>query len=594
MNLVDEKLKEIRRLMARDNVAAVIVPGNDPHNSEYVADYWQARKWLTNFSGSAGTAVVTMDKAVLWTDSRYYLQAEKQISGSGFELFRQGQPDVPDCYEWLGSVLKEGQIIGFDGRLFNVKSVRQLKDKLKPGVQLKTDIDYINQLWRDRPAMPVTEAYLFSEKFAGQARSEKLAQVREKMAERRADYHLISTLDDLAWVLNLRGSDVAYNPVNIGFLLIGLEKVFLFIDPQKLNRKVTGALKRDGVELLAYEAVEETLANLPKGARMLADPALTSCRLHDVMKDRMTLVEKSGPCVALKAVKNKVQIDHMEHTAAVDGAAVVKFLYWLEHEGRSGKQTEVSVAAMLHDFRKQDPNFVDDSFEPIMAWGDHSAIVHYSADGESNVRLGDQGVFLTDSGGNYLTGTTDITRTIGFGRPDPELIKDYTLVLKGHIAVANTVFPKGTKGFQIDTLARQYLWQQGKDFGHGTGHGVGFFLCVHEGPARISPFPSEVKLEPGMVLTNEPGLYRAGKYGIRLENMIRVKTAFENEFGGFLKFSNLTWCHFERDLIDTSLLTREEIDYLNTYHRDVYHHLKDFLSADQVRWLAEKTRAIKE
>ena len=589
----NEKIDCIRQLMRDSNLAAVIIPSNDPHQSEYVAEHWQARKWITGFSGSAGTSVITSEHAILWTDFRYYLQAEKQISGSLFELFKMGEPDVPTVEKWLADTLKSGDTIGIDGNMFSMADVKKVTAEIEAkGLCLNTGIDFITELWKDRPVRPNSQAFSLSEKYTGKSRGDKFREIRRQMDALGASYHLMATLDDIAWTLNLRGKDVHTNPVNIAFVLIAPEKVFLFVSKEKVNDALVGELNRDGIDILDYQDIYASLLKIQDDGIILVDPGNTNYRLYQSINKKCKIIENSNPAIALKTIKNDIEINHLRQTVIKDGVAVVSFLFWLEHLPDDERITEISAADKLYGFRKKQDLFVDNSFDPIMAFQDHSAMCHYSASLETNVAIGDTGMFLTDSGGNYLTGTTDITRTIFQGEPSKQQITDYTLVLKGHIAVATTLFPKGTKGFQIDTLSRQYLWKQGMDFGHGTGHGVGFFLCVHEGPARISPHPVDVKLEKGMVLTNEPGLYREGAYGIRLENMILVDQAFENEFGIFMKFETLTNCHFERNLIDPNLLSKDEKDWINTYHEGVYEKLSPKLDKDVASWLKEKTRPI--
>lgn len=575
------------------NISAVIVPSDDPHQSEYVAPHWQARKWLTGFSGSAGTAVVTQDHAILWTDFRYYLQAEHQISDSGFTLYKMGKPDVPTFQKWLEDTLVPGDTIGIDGNVSSTAFVKKLEQGFEArGLLLDTGVDVIRDLWTGRPPLPDSPAFSFPEKYAGQKRGDKIKEIRERMTALGAAYHLMTTLDDIAWTLNLRGRDVHSNPVNIAFVLMGHETVALFISREKVSDDLAEELARDGISLFEYDTIALALSKIQDGHAVLVDPENTNYRLYQAINKKCKIVEKPTPSIALKAIKNDTQIALLKETAVKDGRAVVNFLFWLEHRPDGEKITEVSVADKLYEFRKDQALFVDNSFDPIMAHGDHSAMCHYSATKETDVVIGKKGMFLSDSGGNYLTGTTDITRTICRGEPAKQERMDYTLVLKGHISVASTLFPKGARGFQIDTLARQYLWKGGMDFGHGTGHGVGFFLSVHEGPARISPHPVDIRLEQGMVLTNEPGLYREGRYGIRLENMILVDQAFENEFGTFMKFETMTYCHFERNLMETDLLSREEKAWINSYHAMVYDTLSPGLDKDVASWLREKTRPI--
>ena len=589
----NEKIDRIRKLMKDGNIAAVIIPSDDPHKSEYVTEYWQARKWLTGFSGSAGMAVITLEHAILWTDFRYYIQADKQISGSWFELYKMGEPDVPTVQKWLMNTLNPGDIVGMDGNVFSVADIKKYKRQFEAKeILLNTDIDFIKELWTDRPAMPKSPAFSLSEEYTGKSRKNKLKEIQNQMDELDATYHLMATLDDIAWTLNLRGKDVHTNPVNIAFVLMSPKKVSLFISDGKIDHTLAKELNQDGIDIAGYEDIYTALSKLQETKTILIDPENTNYRLYQSINKKCKIIEESNPAIALKAIKNDIEIAHLRQTLIKDGLAVVNFLFWLDHQNEDAQITEQSVADKLYLFRKEQEFFIDNSFDPIMAYQDHSAMCHYSATKETDVVIGNNGMFLTDSGGNYLTGTTDITRTICRGNPSKQEITDYTLVLKGHIAVATTLFPKGTRGFQIDTLSRQYLWQQGLDFGHGTGHGVGFFLCVHEGPARISPHPIDVKLEKGMVLTNEPGVYREGAYGIRLENMILVDQAFENEFGTFMKFETLTICHFERTLIEREMLSEEEKDWINTYHARVYETLSPHMDQDVAVWLKEKTRPV--
>lgn len=452
-------------------------------------------------------------------------------------------------------------------------------------------MDVVAHLWKERPGRPDSKAWSLAVEYAGKDRKEKLDQIRKKMAEKECDCHVMATLDDIAWAFNLRGKDVHTNPVNIAFALILPEKTVLFISPEKVDPPLKQELGKDGVQLAGYDDVSDWLSALEARQSILIDPDNLNFKLYQSINPGCRIVEDANPAIALKAVKNKVELRHIRQTAVRDGVAVVNFLYWLENLAKDSI-TEVSVAEKLHALRKEQDFFVDNSFDPIMAYEEHSAMCHYSATSETDVVIGNTGMFLTDSGGNYLTGTTDITRTICRGKPTSQEVKDYTLVLKGHISVATTPFPKGTKGFQIDTLARQYLWNNGMNFGHGTGHGVGFFLCVHEGPARISPVQNDTALEKGMLLTNEPGVYREGSYGIRLENQVLVTDAFENEFGEFFRFENVTFCHFERDLIDPNLMDQRELDWVNNYHSQVFKKLSEHLDKNVAVWLKEKTRLI--
>ena len=584
-----DKLSALRTEMERHGVDALIIPSGDPHQSEYTADHWQARHWLTGFTGSAGTAVVTRTVANLWTDFRYWIQAEAQMEG--FELFKQGDDGVPDYDEWLADHLDTGACIALDGRMVSAAQTKKLRRVFKDyDIHLDTTIDLISDLWTDRPPMPATKAFVLADAFAGQTREEKLLAIRGKMTKKGADAHLMSALDDIAWTFNLRGGDVHTNPVNLAFALIEADNTRLFINPAKLDAGVSESLEGDGITLLPYEAVDNALSTLPDGTKLLLHPEAVSDHLYRAANPGCKLIEGQNPATGLKCIKNKVEAGHISDTAVKDGRAVVRFLHWLETTEEP--VTEISAAAKILALRQAEPDFIDPSFDSIMAFGEHSAMCHYAATEETDVPLTRDAMFLNDSGGNYLTGTTDITRTLHLGTPEDREIRDYTLVLRGHIAVATSRFPVGTRGYQVDTLARQFLWQEGMDFGHGTGHGVGFFLCVHEGPARISPHPVDQALKPGMLLTNEPGLYREGHYGIRLENMVMVAEDETTEFGKFLRFENITLCHFERNLIDKTLLNETEILWLDSYHRTVYEKLAPGLPEDLKTWLADKTRAL--
>ncbi len=585
-----EKLAALRQIMAAEQIAALVVPSADPHQSEYVTAHWQARAWLTGFTGSAGVAVVTADKAILWTDFRYWIQAASQIRESEFALFKSGEPDVPEFYDWIFENLSENDVAAIDGQVISRNQEKKYREHWEiRNIGLRTDLDLVSRVWQKRPAMPATKAWDFSIRFAGQTRTEKIQKIRDAMNAAGARWYVMTGLEDIAWTFNLRGSDAPNNPVNIAFALMGLEHTQLFIHPDKVDKNLAAVLTADGVRLSVYKDIFFALEKLPDKACVLLDPNMVSAAVSSAVNPTCRIIEKTGPATQLKAVKNAVQIQHLRDTAVKDGVAVTRFLHWLATRDAKEAVSEISAAEKLFDLRSRQTDFMENSFDPIMACGAHSAMCHYSATKESDVQIQNNSMFLTDSGGNYLTGTTDITRTICLGSPTLQQIQDYTLVLKGHIAVAEACFPEGTKGFQIDTLARQFLWQQGMNFGHGTGHGVGFFLCVHEGPARISPHPVDVALEPGMLLTNEPGIYREGAYGIRLENMVLVTKAKKTAFGAFLAFENLTWCHFERTLVDTALLTPSETRWLNQYHQQVFDLLSPHLTSETASWLGSKT-----
>lgn len=575
--------------MDEAGVSAVIILNADPHQSEYLAEHWQSLKWLTGFSGSAGTAVVTKTQAGMWTDFRYWIQAAAQLDS--FELFRQGDTDVPAFDQWLTHTLSTNDRIALDGKMVSAAQADRLKKEFsQKGIVLDTTMDLVSDLWQDQPPMPRSPAFELDVVYAGEARKEKFARIRKKMADYNADYHVLAALDDIAWTFNLRGEDIHSNPVNLAFALITMDKISLFIDPAKVSPALGAALKTDGVALFGYNAFYETIQNLNKKYRVLLDPERISDFIYQAIDKRLDIIKHSNPSVMFKCLKNKVEISHIRETAVKDGRAVVNFLHWLNTSNTP--KTEISAAEQLLNFRKEQDAFIHPSFDSIMAFKEHSAICHYSADADTDRPLSPDAMFLTDSGGNYLTGTTDITRTVHLGSPTTHEIRDYTLVLKAHIAVATARFPTTARGYQIDAMARRNLWQQGLDFGHGTGHGVGFFLCVHEGPARLSALPVDIALGPGMLLTNEPGLYREGQYGIRLENMILVIEDKETQFGKFLKFENITFCHFERSLMDKNMLSFAEINWINDYHQMVYERLAPGLDAPVRQWLGYKTKPL--
>jgi len=584
-----DKLCALRRNLEAAGVSAVIIPNADPHQSEYLAGHWQVLKWLTGFSGSAGTAVVTQKTAGMWTDFRYWIQAAAQLDS--FELFRQGDTGVPSFDTWLTNTLSADDRIALDGKMVSAAQAGRLKKKFaQKGIIVDTTMDLISDLWLDRPPMPRTPAFELDAVYAGESRKEKFSRIRKKMADYNADCHVMAVLDDIAWTFNLRGEDIHTNPVNLSFALITMDKISLFIDPAKVSPALGTALEEDGVALFDYNTFYSVIQNLDKNTRVLLDPERVSDFIYHAIDSRSDIIEASNPSAMFKCVKNKVEISHIRETAVKDGRAVVNFLHWLCTS--DAPKTEISAAEQLLTFRKEQNAFIHPSFDSIMAFKEHSAICHYSAQPDTDLPLSPDAMFLTDSGGNYLTGTTDITRTVHLGSATSQEIRDYTLVLKAHIAVATARFPTTARGYQIDAMARRHLWQQGLDFGHGTGHGVGFFLCVHEGPARLSTLPVDIALRPGMILTNEPGLYREGQYGIRLENMVLVIKDRDTQFGSFLKFENMTFCHFERSLMNKTMLSLAEINWVNRYHQMVYDRLAPGLDTPVRQWLKEKTKIL--
>ncbi len=581
--------------MEARGLAAYVVPSSDPHQSEYPPDHWKLRQWISGFGGSAGTVVVTSDRAGLWTDFRYYLEAESALRGSGIELFRLGSPDVPDYPAWLAAELERGDKVGFDAECFSIAAARSLEETLTPrNIELVPGDDLIGTLWSDRPARPSRPVFLHEERFAGQSRGEKLFAFREKMGELGADYHLISTLDDIAWVLNIRGSDVSYNPVALAHLVVDPQGGVLHIDADRLASDVRVELEAAGVRIRPYDETAQTLASIPGGSRVIVSPQQASVAMRARLRPDVRVVERANLSSEVKAQKNATELDHLRDVMVRDGVAMVRFLHWLLAALGDEPVTELSAEGRLREFRSEGERFVSESFRTISAYRGHGAIVHYASSPESDVELERAGLYLIDSGGQYYDGTTDITRTVALGAPSDQARRDFTLVLKAHIGLATLSFPAGTTGHMIDAVCREHLWRERMNYGHGTGHGVGFFLNVHEGPHRISQQPSDVPLRPGMVVSVEPGLYRADQYGIRTENLVTVVEDERNEFGSFLRFETLTLCPIDRSLMDASILAAGERSWIDEYHRSVRDRLYGGLEQPVAEWLDEACAPLEE
>ena len=578
--------------MKDQNMDAWIIPSSDPHESEYAADHWNGRAWLSGFSGSAGTIVVQQDKAALWTDGRYFLQAEQELAGSGIELMREGQPGVPSINQWLVDTLAEGGVVGFDGKVMPLAKVRELQKKLSgKKLSLKTDQDLLESIWSDRPAMPANPVFIHDDAMAGKSHLEKLEQVRTGMQEANADYLLITTLDDIAWLFNLRGSDIECNPVFLAYALVTPENIQLFINDSRIEQEALQALKAASVQLHPYDAVANALANLGSDSQLMIDPATTCQWLVNSIPEAVKTVETASPTRLLKAIKNDTEITRMGDCHRRDGAAVVRFMRWLEDNIPSGTVTEVNLDEQLQGLRAEAPEFKGPSFPTIAGYGPHGAVIHYRADDESCLKVEDQGLLLVDSGAQYPDGTTDITRTFACGEMTDEEKKDYTLVLKAHINLARARFLKGTRGAQLDILARQPVWEEGQNYNHGTGHGVGYFLNVHEGPHSVSPKWLDEPLRPGMLITNEPGMYRNGKHGVRIENIMLVAEDIQTDFGEFYRLEALTLAPIDTRPLVREMLSQKEIDWLNSYHSKVREELSPLLSGDDLQWLEKATEA---
>jgi len=592
-----EKLQALRSLMSENGLDSYIIPSSDPHQNEYIPPCWQFRAWISGFTGSAGTVVVTADKAGLWTDSRYFIQAENQLKGSSIELFKLKVPHTPEHIPWLASTLKPGSKVGIDGRYFSMGMVQYMEDILtNAGHELITDIDIMSPVWIDQPALPSDPVYIHNIKFAGVTRHEKIRQVVEGMQNAGADYHLLTTLDDIAWLLNLRGNDISFCPLFLSFCVVGAKGTVLFINQSKLSPSISELLGSDNIEIKPYEAITSFLENLPNGSAILFSPEKVNYALLQSIPTGVKKIPGMNITTGLKAIKNKVEIDGLKQVMIKDGAAWVKTLYWIDHQVHSGvEESEWSVALKIAEFRAAQAEYRGESFHPISSYGWHGAVVHYSVTPQESLKIFPNGIFLLDSGGHYSDGTTDTTRTVTLAEPADQQKSDFTRALKGTLGVSMLRFPKGTKGYQMDMIARRSLWEAGLNYGHGTGHGVGFLLSVHEGPQTIGTSASgylNVSIEPGMVTTVEPAIYREGSYGMRTENMTLVVEDIENEYGTFYRFETLTLAPIDRNLIDKSLLTTSEIEWLNSYHQRVYMELADSLNDEEKTWLHKATRPI--
>ena len=589
---INNRIAALRAHIAQEQIQAFIIPSTDPHLSEYVAPHWQSREWISGFTGSAGTVVVTAKDAGLWTDSRYFLQAARQLEGTCITLYKEMLPETPNIPEFLSAHLQEGDCVGIDGKMFSAEEVEHLQKELKKsGICIKSIADPMQLLWTDRPAMPLAPAFVYDTKYAGMSFTEKLPAVRQAMEAAGADSLLLSALDEIAWLLNIRGNDVHCNPVVVSYLLIEKDKVNYFVQPQKVTPELTEYFNVNGISVHPYEEIGDYL-NSFNAHSILMNPAKTNYAIYSAIRPGCLIINGASPVALLKAIRNKQEIAGIHAAMQRDGVALVKFLKWLDEAVPAGKETEISVDKKLHTFRAAQPLYMGESFDTIAGYKEHGAIVHYEATPETDVTLKSEGFLLLDSGAQYLDGTTDITRTIALGPLTEEEKTDYTLILKGHIALAMAVFPEGTRGAQLDVLARMPIWKERMNYLHGTGHGVGHFLNVHEGPQSIRMNENPVALQPGMVTSNEPGVYKAGSHGIRTENLVLTVPAGEGMFGKYLKFETLTLCPICRKGIIKELLTAEEIGWLNDYHRTVYEKLSPDLNNDEREWLKEACKAV--
>ncbi|MBR1808437.1 MAG: aminopeptidase P family protein [Paludibacteraceae bacterium] len=600
MTTIQQRIEALRSLMQEHGLSAYIVPGTDPHASEYMCDHWKEITWLSGFKGETGTVLVTLDEAFLWTDSRYYLQADKELTGTGVSLMRESDIDTPTIPEWLAGNLKHGDTVGVNPEMFTVSGYKALADELSnAGISLFS-IDFIRKLWTaDRPPVPQVPLYEYSAEFAGETTQSKLARVRAEMKKRKTDTMVISALDEIAWLLNIRGLDVDFNPVVISYLLLRLDSCTLFVDPEKVTAEAAAYLRKESITVCGYEDIFPALSNLPSTASVLFDGSRLNRALYEALPEHCKKTDTQSPVLVMKSVKNPVELEGERIAMRQDAVALTRFFRWLEEEAfRGGKTpTEYDLMEKLHEYRAMGKNFVTESFGTIAGYKGNGAIVHYEATMQDCATVYPEGMLLLDSGGQYLDGTTDITRTVWLGGEIPEQAKlDYTYVLKGHIALATVRFPKGTRGNQLDALAKQYMWQAGITYGHGTGHGVGHFLGCHEGPQNVRTDNNPTVLKAGNICSDEPGIYRTGMWGVRIENLVAVTEAPQTDArttdDQFLCWETLTLCYYDTTLIEMSLLTEEEKTWLNRYHERVYNEISPMLSTDDAAWLKNKCKAI--
>ena len=597
-NRYRQRIETLRSLMKESGIHAYLIVSSDFHASEYVGDYFKCRAYMSGFTGSAGTLAVTMEEAALWTDGRYFLQAADQLADTGILLQKMGEPGVPTFTEWIASRLELGQTLGYDGRTIEGRLADILHKALDPQyIRFMETEDLVGRIWTDRPAFPAAPIWTLEEKYTGRSRKDKLDGLRRHMADCRADRMLIAGLDDIAWLFNIRGGDIAFNPVPMAYALIGFDKASLYVSEEAVTADVRKELAEDGVEIRPYFAIYEDLRELPEYSSLLLDRSSGNVALLAAVPAGVGVIHKSSWTTLQKAVKNPVEAANIRRAHIRDGAAVTKLLYWLDQiqdtgDYKEGRITELDVAARLLQLRRQQDGFLDQSFAPIIAAGSHGAIVHYDPDEDSNIPLVHNSFLLMDTGGQYLQGTTDITRTAVLGTVTDEMKEHYTAVLRGNLNLAGAVFHKGCSGIKLDTLARLPLWEMGLDFNHGTGHGVGYLLNVHEGPHRIAMAGSSVPFEPGMVTSDEPGLYLAGRYGIRLENLMLCVPAFTTDQGEFYRFETLTMVPFDRRAILADRLSGKEKKLLNAYHAAVFKNISPYLTLEECVWLKEMTAPV--
>lgn len=585
-------LEQLREVMKGENIDYYIIPSSDAHQSEYVAEYFKGREFISGFTGSAGTLLVGSKEAYLWTDGRYFIQADKELNGSGISLMKIRTPGYPTIEEWIRSNIKANEILGFDGKVFSVKEYEGYLNIAKEiGFNINMGNDLLDNIWTDRPELPQDKIFIHDEKYAGKSSSEKLKEVRRNMESKKGDFYILSSLDDIAWLCNIRGNDIKFNPVALAYVVVGKDYANLYINNNKLDDITKNKLYNEGFIIKEYDEIEEDV-KLLSGAVIL-DEVRLNAKIFTALNDKVKVIRETNITTNLKAIKNEVEIANWEISQVRDGVAMVKFIKWLKENIGKEKITEISASDKLRDFRAEGENYKGDSFGTIAGYKEHAAMMHYSATEASDYELKPEGMFLLDSGAQYLDGTTDITRTFILGPITEEEKRDYTLVLQGHIALSTARFLRGSTGINLDVLARKPLWDYGIDYKCGTGHGLGFFLNVHEGPQAIRPMGNSTELEPGMVVTNEPGVYKEGRYGIRTENTIIVeKDLVSEEFGEFYKFRTMSYCPIDLEGVNVEMLSLQEKTWLNDYHKMVFEKLSPYLNEEEKEFLKNETRRI--
>ena len=596
--MIKQRIENIRDLMKEKNIYAYIVPSSDYHQSEYVGDYFKSREFMSGFTGSAGTLIISMDEAGLWTDGRYFIQAENELKDSGIKLFKMGEEGVPTIEEYLLEKLPKNSTLGFDGRVMSVKEGQSLANKLAfKGINIEYKYDLVNDIWEDRCSLPTEKAFLLGTEYSGESFSDKLSRIRAVMKAKKATTHILASLDDIAWLFNIRGRDVKSNPVVLSYAVISIDSVYLFIDKNKIGEDIRAELSKENVQIKGYEEVYEFIKKIEENEVVLIDTSKVNYAIYSNIPSNVQKIEERNPSILFKSIKNEIELKNIRNSHIKDGVAFTKFMYWLKNNIGKIEITEISATQKLEEFRREQDKFIEPSFSTIAAYKDHAAMMHYSATEESNYKLEPRDLFLVDSGGQYFDGTTDITRTIALG-PIPENVrKDFTNVVRGMIRLSKAKFLYGCRGYNLDILARGPLWEEGIDYKCGTGHGIGFVLNVHEGPNGFrwkvrEDIDDTCILEEGMVTTNEPGVYVENSHGIRIENEIVVRKAEKNEYGQFMDFEVITFAPIDLDAIDESLILKDEKVYLNNYHKQVYDKISLYLNEEEKQWLKTYTREI--